>query len=1202
MESHEKTGSGEEPASPKRWSSVGLPSKVTSSPSMTAAATTANDVVADGADSSPSGQVNGHEVDTQGSDDDGNSDDGSSSSSSSQEEEDETEPLLLQRIEEMENQMKRQTLEIKALRKDLFKMKKEDAKKKTRSNKKKNGSTATKGTDDKGEDKLHRTEPESAMNGNIIGVFGGTSDSEDIDAATGSEDDSSFDGSSSSRSSSQSTSSAKGNTGMAHKYDGQVQFHPKDTYSFIICSKVQGTAFWFGLFVATVQVLLFSLLVVNRIDGGGSGSGTSNNPFNLPANVEPTVRVTQIAVIAIAVFVQDDLRISLERILEGYVDLNPFPDKNFFPYANRSKWCLSYTLRLLQGSFGLFVMFMLIVQSDEIFELLLNFTGIAFVSELDDLAFLLSSRQFFGKTMQTESANITRNVYRIKQPDSSSVSQVGAISGGSGSMIMCGRGLFLLLVTALMYVGFAIIWRDQSNGKYLCRHIYVEFSDVVIPSLGIHSGFYELDDERRYHGRIVYQEMRRGGERDDKRYQGMIGRLGYCQEDNVWTFAANQAGSDHDPCDDNGDVLAKSSETDTFDVLETSNRPWYSSRAGLPLDLVQISCPSFQILDCDHGGSADGNSLLFPTLLDGNPIRDGGGGGPCRIACERLMVATSGSTLTTTDALDGLSFEGAIDSRIWSRYFNILTESSAAITSELNQNDVVIQAYDHPIYYGRNIIMGGSSSSSEDQRAIDLVFFTGRRWAWTDSSKIRGIGNATDLKSVVEYFQEENFHASKLLVNENGNNITTVSGGDSLRPISYLSEAVSAGNDPLSPIGLRWYVAHYTLSGNTDFAISAKEGGPDESGSDQTRSFSFPSADSTRPTDASFSCTVCNDESNPCLYEGECDSVTGICTCKHGARGDLCDDAPLGNGLCDVYFNSPFHDYDGGDCCGATCEGPACDEPLMDSQLDNCESSTARGFPNCVDPNMVDVTMIIDAVSISATIDVLCVPGGGRADSVESDDDEIRYYRARPECAIIPNRLNETIQVRDGSNCKVSFGNLGLTQLIIDDIYILFEYNSGGGRRVAAAATTTTTPTLNYYIDTLGDERIQKEFAWLLDEWKYDVEFYVPSECLLLGIIDHIDLGWMSYPNATQTLAIKSLEATAVLPRKNKQTASVCDTNLEQQYAIEFMSYSGWFDLDQEFCQQPELRCDVNRNVISVLASVGDHESFFFNSLGKSWF
>ena len=35
------------------------------------------------------------------------------------------------------------------------------------------------------------------------------------------------------------------------------------------------------------------------------------------------------------------------------------------------------------------------------------------------------------------------------------------------------------------------------------------------------------------------------------------------------------------------------------------------------------------------------------------------------------------------------------------------------------------------------------------------------------------------------------------------------------------------------------------------------------------------------------------------------------------------------------------------------------------------------------------------------------------------------------------------------------------------------------------------------------------------------------------------------------------------------------------------MSHSGWFAPGQHFCDQPELRCDVNRNVLGVIASAG---------------
>ena len=77
--------------------------------------------------------------------------------------------------------------------------------------------------------------------------------------------------------------------------------------------------------------------------------------------------------------------------------------------------------------------------------------------------------------------------------------------------------------------------------------------------------------------------------------------------------------------------------------------------------------------------------------------------------------------------------------------------------------------------------------------------------------------NASDLKSVCEYFQQDNFHASELVVNKNEINDSR-DREDPLYPITYLSEAIRAGNDPLAPLRFRWYAARYALGGNADTA------------------------------------------------------------------------------------------------------------------------------------------------------------------------------------------------------------------------------------------------------------------------------------------------------------------------------------------------------------------------------------------------
>jgi hypothetical protein len=101
--------------------------------------------------------------------------------------------------------------------------------------------------------------------------------------------------------------------------------------------------------------------------------------------------------------------------------------------------------------------------------------------------------------------------------------------------------------------------------------------------------------------------------------------------------------------------------------------------------------------------------------------------------------------------------------------------------------------------------------------------------------------------------------------------------------------------DNVSPVGLHWYTA-------TRFERTGMNG---KQGIDLEVS-------------TKFICKVCNNETNPCLFDGIC-LVDGACRCSMGSKGDLCEINPVGNGHCDNYFNTIRYEYDGGDCCESTC-------------------------------------------------------------------------------------------------------------------------------------------------------------------------------------------------------------------------------------------------------------------------------------------
>ena len=380
--------------------------------------------------------------------------------------------------------------------------------------------------------------------------------------------------------------------------------------------------------------------------------------------------------------------------------------------------------------------------------------------------------------------------------------------------------------------------------------------------------------------------------------------LAYCTKDSTWTFAFNDDES-FDPCDYK-ELLAKSSETKAFDVMEVASETWFS-KEDVPLEYIEFLC---------NGVAVDRCETIEQTQTDG-------------IWCPALNVPT-------VDNIDG--FVGG-----------------TATDFEAQKG---LDAHKHPIYWGRPL---------GDESTLNLILFTGRRWVLTDTNKLNI--SATDIGNM---FQSGNFHASDL----------------PKEAVTFLSDAVDSATDTCSPLGLAWHHAKY--SEVEDVGI-------------RNSKLFFPSPDLTRPVDTRLSCSKCNNQTNPCLFEGVCQS-DGRCACKNGATGSFCDIAPLNNGQCDQYFNNQAFEFDGGDCCGGTCAYPICGVGWLDYAFGTNLTLRGSGFPNCLGYDMVKLKIYVQTSHPwEASLQLEC--------------DGVKYINI-PFGTQIEHGNNQTLYVKDGVDCS----------------------------------------------------------------------------------------------------------------------------------------------------------------------------------------
>jgi hypothetical protein len=268
----------------------------------------------------------------------------------------------------------------------------------------------------------------------------------------------------------------------------------------------------------------------------------SRNPFTIPANVESTVRATQVLAMIIAIVTQDDVKKVILILRDGYI-ADMFQG-TFGPDATKFKWVLSLVLRASEGLIGLFVTFTLIMQSKTVLDLLLNFSAMEFVSLLDDVAFLMLHEGYFGIGMMKE-AKRSEKKYSVSHTLSLKSSRLSAV--------------YFIIIFAVMFSGWSGVYINQATEEYLCRRMYIQLGDEFAPALVGLSGIYTINSNEQFGGRVTSSQ------------ETGKGKIGYCEDKNVWTLKIQDPLMPYDPC---FGWVAKSSESFDFDVLKTTSSQW----------------------------------------------------------------------------------------------------------------------------------------------------------------------------------------------------------------------------------------------------------------------------------------------------------------------------------------------------------------------------------------------------------------------------------------------------------------------------------------------------------------------------------------------------------------------------------------------------------------------------------------------------
>ncbi|CAJ1955621.1 unnamed protein product [Cylindrotheca closterium] len=380
-----------------------------------------------------------------------------------------------------------------------------------------------------------------------------------------------------------------------------------DLYSVLATAKWTSRPFWFSLLVIFgFQFTLLCLLGFYQADLYNTKTArTVDNPLNVPPNVEAPVRWAQALILVVALFSQSDLLGGVENLSLGMPA--SYRGAPRFYNMNSIQWRLASIVRICQGLIYVGCAFILCVQSETVFDVLLNVLGLGFVSDLDDLVFRLGMLGYFGGGMKNITIDIKHGDFVRQKIDD------------KGCFVRFLKKSLHRIVTyaclAIVLIMFYILSRDQIEGRYTVKNILVEINDDSVGGLSSAlSGSYVAMERDLFNRRLKYVQDTAGRR---------SGQIMYCDEREDgrggWVLLVTEDGSPGsvDPC---LDFTFTSESTLSYDVLTIGD--WYSSLCEeTTVDTLNIKeaydCSDGQILESDRGFSNGQSDGLSDTPTNG---------------------------------------------------------------------------------------------------------------------------------------------------------------------------------------------------------------------------------------------------------------------------------------------------------------------------------------------------------------------------------------------------------------------------------------------------------------------------------------------------------------------------------------------------------------------------------------------------------
>jgi len=171
-----------------------------------------------------------------------------------------------------------------------------------------------------------------------------------------------------------------------------------DFFTLMMLTQLKSWTWVIGFVSFSIQITLGILTLLELTHKTLLGTTLS-----IPVKTENNIRIAQVLVIVVATMTQTDVLVGLrnlfllrfkEKQLWGSI-IGVNENQTFFLWSCRI--FLPNFLKMMEGTLILFATFLVIVQSDDIVELLKDFSALFVISSIDDLFFMMADIGYFGR-------------------------------------------------------------------------------------------------------------------------------------------------------------------------------------------------------------------------------------------------------------------------------------------------------------------------------------------------------------------------------------------------------------------------------------------------------------------------------------------------------------------------------------------------------------------------------------------------------------------------------------------------------------------------------------------------------------------------------------------------------------------------------------------------------------------------------------